>query len=316
MAPCHSDHLGTSTSKSHRLASPGRTFFVSTRSGAPCLVKDTTHRVFRPTRLTASKSSAVASGSQPDTDNALSIDWGEQELDGTEELDSPWGGAIIYRRNSSVSHVEYCTTLERLGLEKLSTDTSKLRASALGLRVTKSVKDYPLGTPVLISVDVTRRKNKLRLDGIIRTVITLGCNRCGEPAAESVFSNFSILLTNEPIEEPKILSLGTISGEDKSKSSPGFIDKVEEGDADETEIDMDDWLHFPPEEKQIDLSKNIRDLVHLEITLNAVCDPSCKGLCLKCGTNLNTSMCSCSKSDARKKSFGPLGNLKKQMQQL
>lgn len=33
------------------------------------------------------------------------------------------------------------------------------------------------GTPVLVSVDVTRRKRRLKLDGIVRTVITLGCNR-------------------------------------------------------------------------------------------------------------------------------------------
>lgn len=308
-------------------------------------------------------SAAVAGSSQSNTDGAVSFDWSDQESDGTEDRESPWQGAVIYRRNSLVSHVEYCTTLERLGLEKLSTDTSKSRASAMGLRVTKTVKDYPLGTPVQISVDMMRRrkKKKLRLDGIIRTVITLGCNRlllysafvirfnllswvcfvtlaitfmlsllvwnlncllcrilnvrffrCGDPAAEPVYSNFSLLLTEEPIEEPEILNMGTIFGEDKSEPSPGLEDVEEEDDAD---IDMDDWLYFPAEEKEIDISKHIRDLVHLEITLNAVCNPGCKGLCLRCGTNLNMGMCSCSDSDVRKKDFGPLGNLRKQMQQ-
>lgn len=84
----------------------------------------------------------------------------------------------MYRRNASVTHVEFCTTLERLGLGRLSTEVSKKRASAMGLRVTKDVKDYPDGTPVQVSVDVIRKKKKLRLDGIVRTVITLGCNRC------------------------------------------------------------------------------------------------------------------------------------------
>lgn len=92
-------------------------------------------------------------------------------------MDSPWEGAVIYKRNASVSHVEYCTTLERLGLEKLSTDVSKSRASKMGLRVTKAVKDFPFGTPVQISLDVTRKEKKLRLDGIVKTVITLNCYR-------------------------------------------------------------------------------------------------------------------------------------------
>lgn len=100
-----------------------------------------------------------------------------EDHNNVEDVGSPWEGAIIYKRNPSITHVEYCTTLERLGLGRLSTEISKSKASAIGLRVTKSVKDYPHGTPVQISIDVTRKKQKLRLDGIIKTVITLDCNR-------------------------------------------------------------------------------------------------------------------------------------------
>jgi hypothetical protein len=117
----------------------------------------------------------VYSNSQKFTD--VSLNWDDQEEEDAEDMESPWEGAIIYKRNSSISHVEYCTTLERLGLGKLSTEISKSRASVMGLRVTKAVKDYPLGTPVQISIDVTKKKKRLRLDGIIKTVITLGCYR-------------------------------------------------------------------------------------------------------------------------------------------
>lgn len=105
------------------------------------------------------------------------FDWEDLEEEDDDEEGSPWEGAVVYKRNSSVTHLEYCTTLERLGLGKLSTNVSRSRASVMGLRVTKDVKDYPDGTPLLISLDVTRKKHSLRLDGIIRTVITLGCNR-------------------------------------------------------------------------------------------------------------------------------------------
>lgn len=234
-------------------------------------------------------------------------DTGEEEI---EDAGSPWEGAVIYKRNPSVTHLEYCTTLERLGLEDHSTEISKSTASVMGLRVTKAVNDYPHGTPVLISIDVTRRKQKLRLDGIIRTVISLCCNRCGEAAAESVFSNFSLLLTEEPIEEPEIISIGVIFGDEKVKT---FSESIEE-EGDDASIDLDDRLYFPPEDKEIDISKPIRDLVHVEITIDAVCDPGCKGLCLNCGANLNTSSCSCKKQRVKENSFGPLRNLKRQMQ--
>lgn len=84
---------------------------------------------------------------------------------------------MVYRRDPSVTHLEYCTTLEGLGLEKLSSDLSKTRASSIGIRVTKAVKDFPLGTPVQISMDVYRKKKKLKLEGIIKTVVTLACNK-------------------------------------------------------------------------------------------------------------------------------------------
>ncbi|CAA2989637.1 Hypothetical predicted protein [Olea europaea subsp. europaea] len=231
-----------------------------------------------------------------------------------EDEECPWEGAIIYKRDPSRSHLEYCTTLERLGLGKLSSEVSKFRASEMGIRVTKSVKDYPNGTPVLVSIDVTRKKGKMRLDGIIRTVLSLGCNRCGEPAAESVYSDFSILLSEEPIQESETINMGVIFGEDKFKSFG--VNEEDESD-DDALIDPEDQLYFPLGEKFIDISKNIRDLVHIEITINAVCNPSCKGLCLKCGTNLNISNCNCRTNEVGGKGYGhgPLGGLKKQMQQ-
>lgn len=84
---------------------------------------------------------------------------------------------------------------------------------------------------------------------------------------------------------------------------------------DDDSIDWEDRLFFPREEKTIDISKHIRDMVHLEITINSVCDPTCKGLCLECGTNLNLSSCSCSKQKAKETAYGPLGDLKERMQQ-
>lgn len=106
------------------------------------------------------------------------------------------------------------------------------------------------------------------------------------------------------MEEPEVITMGFLYGEENSN---------EEEDEDAS-IDIEDRLHFPPDRKEIDVSKHIRDMVHLEITMNAVCDPNCKGLCLNCGTNLNVSFCSCTKQEVSDLGRGPLGELKKQMQ--
>lgn len=242
-------------------------------------------------------------------EGTMFLDWHDDEEE-IEDIGSPWEGAVIYQRNASILHLEYCTTLERLGLGNLSTDISKNKASVMGLRFTKAAKEYPNGTPVQISIDVTRKKNKLRLDGIIKTVITLMCNRCCMPSAECIFSEFSLLLTEEPpIDEPETIDLGVIFGEDKIST----VGKSSDDDED-APIDLDDQLYFPPEEKQIDISKNIRDRVHLEITMNSVCDSGCKGMCLKCGQNFNIGNCGCSKEEVKEENFGPLGNLREQIQ--
>ncbi|KQK02161.1 large ribosomal RNA subunit accumulation protein YCED homolog 1, chloroplastic [Brachypodium distachyon] len=224
-----------------------------------------------------------------DDDGFLTLDLADfQEEDPDEDEEgSPWEGALVYRRDAAALHLEYATTLERLGLADLSSPHSRARAAAMGILL--SAGDQDGTTPVLVSLDVARRRGRLRLDGIVRTVITLGCYRCAEPAPEAVFANFSLLLMEDPVEEPDVVDLGTMYEEDETKSY-SFTGSQDEDDED---IDWDDRLHFPAGNKEIDISKHIRDIIHLEITLDALCDTTCKGFCLACGANLNTSSCSC-----------------------
>ncbi|KAK8938793.1 hypothetical protein KSP39_PZI011352 [Platanthera zijinensis] len=264
---------------------------------------------------------ASVSASSPAGTKITDFDSVVDELDPEEEEDlaaSPWEGAVVYRRDSSVTHAEYCTTLERLGLARISSGISRSRAAEMGIRIpARRAKESGLAneTPVLVSIDVARRKSRLKLDGILRTVISLRCNRCAGPAAENVYSNFSLLLTENPVDkELDVVDMGVLYGANKIKSSPSIGD-IDEMEDDEKLIDEDDRLYFPPEAKEIDLSKHIRDLVHVEITINSICNPNCKGLCLKCGTNLNNnSTCGCSHVVEQGTKYGPLRDLRKQMQ--
>ena len=54
---------------------------------------------------------------------------------------------------------------------------------------------------------------------------------------------------------------------------------------------QDDVDMIIPEDGYIDLGEIFREYLLLEIPINAVCLPDCKGLCLECGQNLNEKAC-------------------------
>lgn len=43
----------------------------------------------------------------------------------------------------------------------------------------------------------------------------------------------------------------------------------------------------------VDLSDDIRQEIILDYPVKPLCNPDCKGLCVKCGKNLNEGQCSC-----------------------
>lgn len=59
-------------------------------------------------------------------------------------------------------------------------------------------------------------------------------------------------------------------------------------------FDRDFFLAFElPKERYIDLLPHLREEMLLEQPLQVLCRPKCKGLCARCGMNLNTGICGC-----------------------
>lgn len=46
-----------------------------------------------------------------------------------------------------------------------------------------------------------------------------------------------------------------------------------------------------PKDGYIDLGRPIRDYLLLDLPINLVCKPDCKGICVECGANLNRETC-------------------------
>lgn len=73
--------------------------------------------------------------------------------------------------------------------------------------------------------------------------------------------------------------------------------------------DLDDvkFLNFQDTEFEID--DDVRQMIMLNIPLKLLCSENCKGLCLKCGKNLNESDCGCEQDNINPK-FDELKKLK------
>ena len=62
---------------------------------------------------------------------------------------------------------------------------------------------------------------------------------------------------------------------------------------DESENEKEEVVYLHPETDKIELDDDIRDYAILAIPMKKLCSEECKGLCPKCGKNLNDGPCNC-----------------------
>ena len=68
---------------------------------------------------------------------------------------------------------------------------------------------------------------------------------------------------------------------------------------------------LPPDQDRIDISEDVYEYAELAVPMKKLCSEECKGLCPKCGTNLNENKCDC-KTEIENDIWTPLKNLKDQ----
>jgi uncharacterized protein len=71
------------------------------------------------------------------------------------------------------------------------------------------------------------------------------------------------------------------------------ITLVFDADATEDESDGGEAFVFDPSSGNLDISEAVRGEVILASNPYVLCDPECKGLCQRCGANLNEEPCDC-----------------------
>lgn len=81
---------------------------------------------------------------------------------------------------------------------------------------------------------------------------------------------------------------------------------VEKGEA----VEEDTNIHYlTPDQDKIDLSEDVKELTLLALPMKHLCDENCKGICPKCGKDLNEGPCNC-KDDEINPVWEPLLKLK------
>ena len=150
----------------------------------------------------------------------------------------------------------------RLGLSKIidcpgaSVDFSV----SLDLRDLQYGTSYPVSEPVLASGTVRNTAGVLVMTGKVTTCLHGTCDRCAADFTRDVEIPIDVVLVTELANEEN----------------------------------EDEWV-FPLEADAADLDEIVRTVFVLNMDSKMLCKPDCKGLCCRCGKNLNDGACSCQK---------------------
>ena len=119
---------------------------------------------------------------------------------------------------------------------------------------------YPVSEPVVAEGTVRNTAGVLMMTGSIRTTIHGICDRCAAEFDRDIDFPIDVVLVTE------------------------FANEENE----------DEWV-FPLEGDSADLDDIVRAVFVLNLDSKLLCKEDCKGLCYRCGTNLNEGPCNCQK---------------------
>ncbi|GAQ87482.1 hypothetical protein KFL_003560090 [Klebsormidium nitens] len=223
-------------------------------------------------------------------------------------------GQVLFQRHRPKTKFQYASSLEQLGLARLSSTESREAAVAMGI---EEVGDQE--TPVCIGFTVTKEgRGDLRLEGAADTALIVPCARCACSVGVPIEGPFNLLLTAKPLRVVGRTVVGIVRGRKDQE-----LEDLEEAEAmagaldDEAyDLDLDDKKYFPPEAAEIDLSEYIRQTILLKVPIRVLCKEDCKGLCIDCGADWNKQSCSCAQKKKLNNTGAPKTNWGSDLAQL
>ena len=126
--------------------------------------------------------------------------------------------------------------------------------------------DCSLSDDIKLRGRLTKIEQKISFSGELQTILNVACTRC--------LNLFPYIIKSEI--EVYFVPLG-------KEPKPGNEIEIKE-----TDIEKEVY-----EGGKVDLRGSVRDQVLLEVPLMHLCREDCKGICSKCGSDLNLSQCEC-----------------------
>ena len=119
---------------------------------------------------------------------------------------------------------------------------------------------------------LTKGRDRVLADGWLRCELVLACDRCLEEYTAAMESRFRVDIELLEADDPLL--------------------RVEEHACSAGEMDVQ-YVAEP----EVDVSHLLRQQVFLAMPVKRLCRADCRGLCPRCGSNLNIEPCSCSGND-------------------
>jgi uncharacterized protein len=124
--------------------------------------------------------------------------------------------------------------------------------------------------PVRCTVEVYRKGIQVVINGKFDAIVKLNCSRCLELSEHRVTAEFT------------------------SDFRPYSEIPAGEGDIELTPEELDiTWY----QNNELDLTDQVRQNILVNLPMQPLCNENCRGLCVQCGTNLNTGTCQCKNED-------------------
>ena len=133
--------------------------------------------------------------------------------------------------------------------------------------------EFPFQKPVRLEGVVSDDDGAITLNATIHAHVNTRCARCGKPVEYDKETDVDFLLVKE-LE----------NGEEDLRDDLYLVE------SDAVELDDDVYL---VESDVVELNEILIPELLLDMEMSVVCEEDCKGLCFKCGKNLNLGSCDC-----------------------
>jgi DUF177 domain-containing protein len=125
--------------------------------------------------------------------------------------------------------------------------------------------DERFSKPVIVKVELEKRRRQLFLTGHVKTSGKFVCDRCLEDFDEEIGLDYRMT----------------------------YVYDMTEAD----EIQKDELTVIHTSTNEINIAEDVREYLLLAVPLKLLCRDDCAGLCRSCGANLNRVACDCPKEE-------------------